>query len=435
MEYSSVFILLFGSFVIAASATDDTVLPIPANGGRLVSATPRNGSLPREPQLYDTDAHLNSAPSAKIADVIDGEKRVFVRPELFKLYSDSDDTRSIQTAARTGLTVRLQEGKSYTLCESISGGRFVGEGRGARIVACKSGFRGLDRPGGNSFIHNPNWNASEVTDRDLLIENIDFDGINIGPNNGTFHAIKFRMARSILVNVVTCHNVGDCTAFQADVDSHVRNSWAENISNVGFDHWEGPQDASVEYSTVASCKGTAPQAGIMFTGTSTSHRDRKGANLLSTHNRVIGAECASGIQANVLSAGSTLTNVVSSHDTVDMAGGAGVGIFLTGKIVGGRIDDAELFGGTSNFALATTGDGISGSPSYIRVTKVHIYNWKTDSKNIAPLVILGAHNVVTQTEVAGGSYPYAVRTNDSTTTVTGSFFAGAKGVYFAKSSH
>lgn len=351
-----------------------------------------------------------------------------VRPEEFRQPGDPDDTLSLQRAAATGRTVALADGKVYTICATIPGKRFIGLGTGATIAACRTWpAPPKDMPvfPVYAFLANPNWGAAEITDSDIVVENITFDGSNITFSNGGFHAVSIRRAQRVLASRLTCRNVGDCTAFLGNRETVVRDSSATGITNVAFDHWEGPVDALVE-RTRSVCAEKTPDTlgvGVMFTGASTDLMDRAGANLVSRRNHVSGP-CTVGINANILSKGSSLSNVVSDGDSVDIGGHHGSGIIFTGNIRGGVIRNARIRDCNGGQGIAVTPDsaepatkGGSGTPSNIRVVSPVVVDCVVGDVNVAPYVMLGTGNALRGAVLRGGRYPRSVWTDSPDTPV------------------
>lgn len=353
-----------------------------------------------------------------------------VRPEQYKLASDPDDTLSFKRAAATGRTIGLQDGKTYILCAAVPVLRVIGLGGGATVKACP-GFPYGSGPTAEpyqSFFYNPNWFASVLTDDKLLISNITFDGTDIPANGahgstGEFHALKFRMARNILVDNVHCIKVGDCTAFQATDRTIVRNSTAYFVTNGGFDHWEGPTNALVEGSTIACDPTTASEAGIMFSGASSTLGNKQAVNVTSRGNRILGGGCKTAVFFNQLSSGSSTVNAVSENDTVDAAGNATAGgIIMEGNIQGGRITGFTALNGNGPTAISLRQDAAgSGKPQDILIDGPRAYNWTTASANYSPFTLFGAGHMLTNAILKGGTNATSVATDSATTVVSGTF--------------
>ena len=354
-----------------------------------------------------------------------------VRPEQYKLASDPDDTLSFQRAAATGRTIALQDGKTYILCAAVPLTRLVGLGGIATIKACPGfPYVGGVEPFG-SFFYNPNYLAGQITDTNLLVANVRFDGTDITangahPSTGEFHAIKFRMARDILIENVHCVRVGDCTALQATDRSIVRNSTATLVTNVGFDHWEGSSNALVENTTTTCDPTTASEAGIMFSGASSTLANRQTVNPTSRGNRILYGACKSGVFFNQLSAGSSTVNAVSENDTVDAAGVTTAGgIIMEGNVQGGRITGLTVLNGNGPTAISLRQDTAgSGKPKDILVDGPRVYNWTTDGANYSPFTLFGTGHVLTNALLKGGTNSTSVATDSATTVVSGTFNPG-----------
>jgi hypothetical protein len=353
-----------------------------------------------------------------------------ILPESFRRASDSDDTQSINQALKTGKPVQLQAGKEYNICSPLvmhSHQEFFG-GTGTWIVACPNWYeRNGSSPPHKKLIRNEHWEADSITDAGLSIHDLGIDGSNLpSPVSGMIHGIGFRKTRNIVAYNITCKNLGDCTAFQADEDYIVRDSLATGMTNAGFDNWEGPKNGIVRHTRTYCAKGGT---GVMFTGTSTDLQPTSGSNVTSEGNEVYGP-CTAAIMFNNLSIGSSLRNIQSINDHVDAQGTDSYGIIVQGDIVGGKIIDPLVSNTSTGQALSIRPEryptGIA-TPAKIEIANAVLNNDSTSSSNIAPITVFGTDNKIVNTRLKGGRYDYAIQTNDPSLKADGRIDPGIKG--------
>jgi hypothetical protein len=315
----------------------------------------------------------------------------------------------------TGKSVQLDAGRKYYICSPLvihSRQEFYG-GAGTWLIVCGewSTVNGSDPPN-KKIIRNEHWGAASIEDRDLSIHDIGIDGSKLpNPVNGMTHAIGIRKTRGIVVYHITCKNIGDCTAFQADANYVVSDSLATGVTNAGFDNWEGPKNGTVKHTRSYCAKGGT---GVMFTGASTELEPTSGSNLISDNNEVYGP-CTAGIMFNNLSAGSSLANIKSLNDHVDAQGSDSYGIVVQGKVVKGLILNALVSNTSTGQALSVRPERYptaTETPSEIAIVNAVLSNDSTSSSNIAPITVFGKDNTILNTQLSGGRYDYAIQTSD-----------------------
>ena len=352
-----------------------------------------------------------------------------VRPESFRKAGDPDDTGALQAALDTGKSVLLSDNHVYQISHVLimrTGQRLSGSGPHT-VLRATAAWPPPPRSGnGYTVVSNLHYSAPTTTDRGLIVENLAIDGSAVTGPNGGFHGIGFRQAADVVVRNVTCTNVGDCTAFEATTDTLVTDSAASGVTNVAFDHWEGPRNAIVTRSVVH----VAPRGdGVMFTGaagTWTTQRDRSGGHDVASHIQVYGPALA-GVIANVLTPGSSLTDVTFEDCHIDLQNGPGShGIVIAGNITNSRIDHAVIENLNGGDAIAVTRDQWN-TPDTVTISNSRVANARTSERNVAPVVALGRHHRVVNVEITGGDYPYAVWTNDRSTTVDSHIAPGKHG--------
>jgi hypothetical protein len=342
--------------------------------------------------------------------------RAFDRPvfsEDYRLLDDPDETLSLQRAGATGRMVSLLEGKTYSICASIPLQGLTAPGKGATIKACGN-FAQVpgERENLYSFVTNPNWSAPSIVDTHIHISNITFDATNIR-NKGAFHAIEIRSVRDIVIDHVTCLNVGDCTALQADDNTIVSHSRAYGIRNVGFDHWEGPRNALL-LDSVAYCGRGGD--GVMFTAAGTSGLSARGGSLVARNIEVVGP-CLVGVDINTLGLASGLEDVTLENISIDQQHGNGLGIRITGNTVRVNILNPIIKNLDGGQAVAVVPDRF-GAPSEVVISHPLLTMINTSNVNVAAIALLGARNKLIQPAVSG-VYPYLVWLNDNSTLIEG----------------
>jgi hypothetical protein len=358
-------------------------------------------------------------------------------PDEFRKPGDADDTNSIQAALDTGKSVVLRAKREYVVSRPLrmhSAQRLAGAGP-ETVLKARNGWMhpaGAER---NTFslITNAGYLETTPHDRSLMVENLSIDASAIGRANGAFHGIGFRQARDVVVRNVHCHRIGDCTAFEATNGTVVVDSDATEVTNVGFDHWEGPVNAVVARVRIEALEtGT----GVMFTaaaGRWTTHRNRDGHNLIASDVTVTGPMLA-GIVANVLTPGGGLSNVTIEDSTVDPASHLNAsGIMLSGNITASTVRNViieNIRGGIPIGIRPNDGQ----RPQNITVHNMHISNVFLGTRNPAVVVALGRGHTLSGIVITGGSYRYGVWIDDPSTHVVGDIRAGSQGrVLFKRS--
>jgi hypothetical protein len=358
-----------------------------------------------------------------------GVSRQFVRPEEFRRPEDPDDTRSLQAALDTGQSVQLQDNHVYEISHVLlmrTGQRLAGVGPGTELRAAATWAP--PAPTGNDYtlISNVSYAAGSSTDHSLIVENLTIDATSIRRSNGGFHGIGFRQASDIVVRNVICRNIGDCTAFESTTNSLVSDSAATGVTNVGFDHWEGPHNAVVMRSTVHVAKGGD---GVMFTGGAgawTSRRDRSGGHLVASDIHVYGPASA-GVTANILTPGSSLTDVSFLNCFVDAQNSRDTsGIIITGNVTNSRIDHVIVQNLNGGQAIAVTPDKWH-DPGEVTISNAWITNARVSARNVAPVVALGRGHRLTNVNIESGAYNFAFWFDDPSTSVDGHYKPGADG--------
>jgi len=351
-----------------------------------------------------------------------------VSPAAFRKPSDSDDTASIQAALDTGQSVVLEPGRIYVIARTLlmrPGQRLAG-GSGT-VLKAKAGWVRPTPPDRNGYtmVSNVGYLAEALTDRYLLVEDLTFDGTDISYAAGAFHGIGFRQARDVVVRRVHCISMGNCTAFESSDGTLVTDSMAEGISNVGFDHWEGPRNATVRNVTIRPlAKGT----GVMFTasgGSWTQSRARRGANLVATGVVVEGPMLA-GVVTNILAPNSNLDNVRISDIKIDLKGNPGSGIMITGNITNVVSSNIIIQNGRGGFPIGVRGDKW-GSPNNIEFSSVIINDFDSGVKNAALIMLQGEGIVLNSVRIEGGVYPYAALVSSHSTRIVDTLRPGRYG--------
>lgn len=142
-------------------------------------------------------------------------------------------------------------------------------------------------------------------------------------NDGFTHAITMRMAADVVVRDAVFLGGNDATAMLACRTTLVENCCAFEQNNCAYDHWEGPQDATVR-NCHAFIRGKNTN-GILFTGVGKPGTRLAASGARFEGNWVVGTTvdpCGPGIIINADGAGCSTENakVVGNH-LVNTGGG------------------------------------------------------------------------------------------------------------------
>jgi hypothetical protein len=333
-----------------------------------------------------------------------------VSAEAFGVHGDghTDATTGLNTAAshvQPGGTLHIPPGR-YRLTNPLllrSGTTLTGPG--ATLFAMDewaSPPAGRDGTKlGRALVGNTGHTAGTTTDRDITVRDINFQ--YIGVQSGEAHAIRFRMARNIVVDTCTFSGGGNGTAFLACHDTEVVRCISQGTLNCAYDHWEGTSD-SIVHDCVATC---ARGYGILFTGVGTEAGSHRQATRLTAVGNRIFSPTAAGIWICSLSQNSSVSQVVIRDNLVRGGPIKGAGIGATGRvndteISGNRVEDIK-----SGCAIFVRPDQWN-RPRAIRVLKNQIARCQTDDNQVALIQALGDDIEVRGNRALGGKFPAMV---------------------------
>jgi hypothetical protein len=371
----------------------------------------------------------DSLPSATAisAQALANVSNTSVHPRFTGDGHSADDTDAIQAALDTGHSVLLPANHTYLISRTLimhGGQRLAGEGAGVVLSAKRGWVRPVGKPNGYQLLSNVGYSSTDLSDTGLVVENLTIDASEITHGNKGFHGIGFRRARDVLIRSINCVNIGDCTAILASDGTLVPDSSAKGITNVGFDHWDGPQNAMVTNVTVYVAAGGD---GVMFTAASSApNYGRSGRNLVASGAQVYGP-MGVGVTANILASGGSLHNLLIENCLVDVQGNRdSPAIIINGNISDGVIRGVSVLNLNGGQAVALTPDNW-GVPGNIVISNVLVLNPATSLRNVAPIVALGRGHYIVNSTIVGGSYNYPVWIDDDSTVVDGQFRNGLRG--------
>lgn len=218
----------------------------------------------------------------------------------------------------------------------------------------------VDDPSVNSgyaLVSNRNYASDTIADHDMSVIGLSFDYGAWDP--GGSHAVRFRSAADVTVSACSFNGGNDGTAMIGCNGTLVQNCQATNTTNAAFDHWEGTSNATVTGCTARVAGGS----GVLFTAAGTHGEALNATNVAATNNRIsgtFGVEGA-GILIDTLSAGSSVSTVLVSGNTVDGQASAGNGIGVLGDVAQATVTNNTIRGvqGLAVFSLTDA----SGQPS------------------------------------------------------------------------
>lgn len=371
----------------------------------------QNGTIADANQVMDNFNTL----SACIANASGGA----VSPGPFRLPIDVDDTNSIIAALATCRAVELQANVIYQISKPLPlcpGGNQHIFGHNGTIIQLASSYdvtqhtpcsAASDSATWRAIFYNVNCGGSAhtFTDTGISFNNFTIDGSAVTGPMGQTIAIFLRNVQYATVDKITCRGFADCTAILASQYTAVMNSIAQASINAGFDFWDSPLDALVEFSTVLCTGITAGQFGFLFNAADTTvTHDGIGANYTSVGNKSVG--CGNALYIDPLTAGGSITGVIIADFLADgtygVSGGKN-GLAIWGNTMGAQISNIivqNLVNGYAFSAAVSNGN----YPSSINVQGLKIIK-ATDLNISQGMVIANEGNTGLGTDrIAGVSF-------------------------------
>ena len=155
----------------------------------------------------------------------------------------TDDTAAVQAAYNaipsTGGAVLLPSGYAFMISVTLNVKTKTATFGGGKIVAAAQ----ASWPAGVFHcFKNVNFNASTITDTDIIFRDIELDwsAVNSG---GSAHLFHIRMARRVIVEDCKTQGGASVTAFLACDDTLVQGNRFKGFLNCGIDHWDNPRNA------------------------------------------------------------------------------------------------------------------------------------------------------------------------------------------------
>jgi hypothetical protein len=326
----------------------------------------------------------------------------------------------------TGLadaTVAIQQQLSAVPAEggtvTLAPGRYLV----TRSLLMKSGTKLVCQPGA-TLVANPDWpdfhskqivknanfNATAITDHDLEVQGCGFDYTDFTAvrNNGDAHALSFRMARHIRISNINCTAGGDCTAMRGTEDSVVENSRSLGTTNACWDHWESPVRVVVRNnSCIVVPQGYGTRYGVLVTGSPGGTGLGKGSGAVIANNSFKGPFGAAIWINGLGQAGSGVSHVGVTSNTIDMAGQAGHAIKVSGAGTDIVVEQNRI-SGSGQAVVVTSGGDVGGMPGNVRVTGNTIDGVTVSPGNVAVIANDAQGTVVSGNRITGGNYPFGI---------------------------
>jgi len=377
----------------AAGSTADAVTYLPEGTGAV--------SRTVQARLRDHVSVLDFIPVALHADIAAGSSVTAVQ-SYFAACALAHQGKDIFVPAGTYM---FTQGFGLYSRQSL-----IGEA-GTKIEALTASWVGTTGVTGTApFVWNITNNTTTLTDKDISVENIEFDYDTVVVIGGGAHAIRFRAVDR--PRVINCRFTGgeNATAFLACRDTLVDECEAYDVINCFYDHWDGAISG-----TVRNCIGrnTVDMAqGIQFTGTGSALEDRNSYLFLAEGNRLFGVRGSTGeasaIIFNANDAGSTVSRCISSNNYIE---DSDLGIVFQGT-VGYNLSINDTLKSVDACPIFITDDG-SGAPTYSRVVNPHLIDCDHDVASIAMIALTaGTGNEVTGVKVTNSgaaAYEYIAR--------------------------
>lgn len=292
---------------------------------------------------------------------------------------------------------------------------FIGSGYGTRIYTTSgSGF---------NFVNNANfsatYSASTKVDSNIRVEGIFFDYGAL--NDGSTHAVSFRMAQNITVRDCFFSGGNNCTAMLACISTLVENCHtpigATGLSNAAYDHWDGAQDF-----TVRGCSAALASAanGCLCTGTGTVGNEVRTTTNGTFEDCYFYGGGGYGVLANAGASGCVVSNIHIRN--IKLNGTAG-GVAFQGAGGQHTIDgiwwESGGSSGSGGCAVFCQTDTSGGPPNDCSFDKINIVGSTTQSANVGMLQIgglrhtIGAIHFITAAIASGTAFYFPTNSNGS----------------------
>lgn len=268
-----------------------------------------------------------------------------------------------------------------------------GEAGGTLFKALPGSWVGTNGVLGTApFVWNENNNTTTLTDKDISVENIEFDYDTVVVVGGGCHAVRLRaVLRPRSINNIFRKGENG-TAFLACEDGLVDECEAYDQINCPFDNWDGSGRTTVRNCLIRIAPGINTAQGIQATGTGSLLEDRASAVFLFEGNRIYGvrnsiSNSAVALMANANDAGSSSARVITIGNYVE---DCDIGLCYQGA-TGQHRSIGDTFRNVDKLPIFLKSDG-SGLPSNCEITDPVLIDCNHLPANIAMVLLQGTNN-------------------------------------------
>lgn len=113
------------------------------------------------------------------------------------------------------------------------------EGPGSTTIVAQANYPGALMGAAYSFFYNKNFDATVITDTDIVVEGIKFD-YSWRTTSNAMHPLNFRMVQRLTIRNNYFYYGGNSIAVRASHEVWVEGNFAYEFRNCAWDFWEGP---------------------------------------------------------------------------------------------------------------------------------------------------------------------------------------------------
>tara|TARA_R110002124_G_scaffold186721_1_gene354174 strand:- start:197 stop:1939 length:1743 start_codon:yes stop_codon:yes gene_type:complete len=316
-------------------------------------------------------------------------------PLAFGAISGVESTLSIQAAANSTKMLSFSPDAIYVINRGIivkSGTLVSGNNSTLKADAAYANTLPL-----KYMIYNENHASETIIDKDITVENLNFDYDTITSGDG-YHALYLRSVLRPICTLSTFNNGSNGTAFLKCSAGIVSHNKAFNVRNCGFDMWDSSSDGQM-ISNYVDSNGSGNQ-GIQYTADGTAGIGTSSRALIAfnTVNGVAADPGVSGIIINSLAIGSA---VVAADIIYNVVSDCQISIVANGLVSDVLIESNKVYRSLNTSYLVNT--NTSGSPSQVRMLNNGVFDPVLTSEPIK--VKAGTGHLVTGNYTNSGLTP------------------------------
>jgi hypothetical protein len=279
---------------------------------------------------------------------------------------------------------------------------------------------------------NENFDASVITDTDIVFRGIDVDWSNIS-SAAYGHLFHIRKARRVIVEDCKTQGGSSASALLGCDDTLVQGCRMKGFLNCGPDHWDGPSNARVIGNYIES-DNTAQMVNFNPDPTDPPSTGYVASGFTMTANELVSAQATARptqiepLRAGAYMVGATITNNVFRNCSLVIRGDVR-SVTVSGNTFVDLLGTAEAI--TNYVFNGGTGSGITITGNVIRNPLTAAPNWgvirtETASANVVGNVITGTGYSVDAIYRGSPAVGYAGANYAQTNPIVGQFQRGGR---------